>query len=83
LAGIDLKAFARVGAQLRLAEVRSEIAAILKTFPELARATGARQTSSPAGAPKAKKRRRLSAAARKAISDAQKKRWAAQKAKKS
>ena len=77
-----MKAFARVGAQLRLEEVRSEIAALLRTFPDLARGAGARQTSPAAGAPKARKRRNLSAAARKAISDAQKKRWAAQKAKK-
>ncbi len=76
-----MKAFARVGAQLRLEELRSEIAAILRTFPDLAD-VGARQASSPARAPKARKRRKLSAAARKAISDAQKQRWAAQKAKK-
>ena len=77
-----MKAFARIGAQLRLEEVRSEIAAILRTFPDLARGAGARPASSAARAPKARKRRKLSAAARKAISDAQKKRWAAQKAKK-
>jgi hypothetical protein len=82
LAGVDLRAFARVGAQLRLEEVRSEIAAILRTFPDLAKSTGARHASSTARAPKARKRRKLSAAARKAISDAQKKRWAAQRAKK-
>lgn len=82
MAGVDLKALARVGAQLRLEEVRLEIAAILRTFPELARGAGARKAASPAKAAKARKRRKLSAAARKAISDAQKKRWAAQRAKK-
>ena len=77
-----MKAFARVGAQLRLEEVRSEIAAILRTFPDLARGAGTRRVSSAARTPKARKRRKLSAAARKAIGEAQKKRWAAQKAKK-
>jgi hypothetical protein len=65
-----------------LEEVRSEIAALLRTFPDLARSAGARRAkSSAAKAPKTRKRRKLSAAARKAISDAQKKRWAAQRAK--
>ena len=85
--------WARLGAASRLRELDEERRAILKAFPGLtsgsgparrgvtARAVGV--ASGSASAPVARKRRKMSAAARKRISDAQKKRWAAQKAGKS
>ena len=85
----DILKWARLGAASRLRELDEERHAILKAFPGLtsgsgrarrgvtARAVGARSGN---GAPVARKRRKMSAAARKRISDAQKKRWAAQKA---
>ena len=72
------------------AELDDERAAIIKAFPELnaapARATRARtvrpnvKESDEGSRPARRTRRKMSAAARKRISDAQKKRWAAQKA---
>jgi hypothetical protein len=87
-----LREYARIGAAARLTELRAEIAAIAKAFPHLAGARARRP-----GRPKAQRaaalakpmdpapkrqRRKMSAAGRKAISDAQKKRWAAPKARK-
>jgi hypothetical protein len=66
----QLQEFARIGAAARIKELQAEIASIRRDFPAL---------TAP-GAPK-KRRRKMSAAARKKISEAQKKRWAAQKAK--
>jgi hypothetical protein len=87
---VDILKWAHLGAASRLRELDEERSAILKTFPGLtsgsgparrgvtARAVGA--GSGSVSAPVARKRRKMSAAARKRISDAQKKRWAAQKA---
>ena len=61
----------------RLTQVRSLLAGIGKTP---AKVTGRKTKSAPAK--KAKKRRVLSPEARKRIADAQRRRWAAQKAKK-
>jgi hypothetical protein len=82
-----------MGATARIGELQAEIAAIHRIFPDLANSATAhkrpgrlRAVASPALAklmdpvPK-RRRRKLSAAARKAISDAQKRRWAALKAK--
>jgi hypothetical protein len=81
---------ARKGADHRHRELEAEIASLVKHFPHLGksregrgpegrRAAAAAEVSFPR-APR--KRRRLSAAARKKISDAQKARWAKQKEKK-
>jgi hypothetical protein len=83
---------ARKGAQHRYEELRAEIAALVKHFPHLAaekggqlsRAADAAVTSGRkvvgANAGEApKKKRKMSAKARKAISQAQKARWAKQK----
>jgi hypothetical protein len=78
---------ARKGAEHRYEELKAEIAALLKNFPHLAgrgvsRGNNALSKSGKAAMAKQapRKRRKMSAKARKAISDAQKKRWAAQKA---
>jgi hypothetical protein len=80
---------ARKGAEHRLQELRLEIAALIRHFPHLGGRTRSFRrpqidlSSEPAATidwkPR-KKRRRMSAAARKKIGDAQRKRWAKQKA---
>lgn len=86
----DILKWAHLGAAARLRELDEERAAIFKAFPKLnsatARATRARtvrpnaKESDDGSRPARRTRRKMSAAARKRISDAQKKRWAAQKA---
>jgi hypothetical protein len=89
-----LHEYARIGATARILELKAEIAEIQRIFPDLGHVATAHKNpgqlkavASPALAklmdpgPK-RRRRKLSAAARKAISDAQKRRWAALKAKK-
>jgi hypothetical protein len=73
---------ARKGAEYRLRELKAEIASLKKVFPHLSFGSGV----SPAmpdsvEEPKLRPRRRMSAAARKKISEAQKKRWAAARVK--
>jgi hypothetical protein len=86
---------ARKGAEHRYQELKAELTRLVRDFPDLARRTGGavtRGAATPArrgpralatadigGQPK-RTRRKLSAKARKAISEAQKKRWAAQRA---
>ena len=72
-------ALARKGAEHKYRELKAELASLVKIFPHLRFGSAV----SPAipdpveeAAPK-RSRRRMSAAARKKISDAQKKRWAA------
>lgn len=85
----DMLKWARLGAASRLRELDEERSAILKAFPGLRSASGparrgvtakAADAASGSAAPIVRKRRKMSAAARKRISDAQRKRWAAQKA---
>jgi hypothetical protein len=76
----DMRALAGIGAKVRIAELEAEIAALRKEFP------GTRATRTVAGndagepKPAGRKRRKMSAKARAAISAAQKARWAKQKA---
>jgi hypothetical protein len=80
----DLRAYALRGAEQRLLEVAEEAARIFATFPELrgrGRGFDAVGRGGPGQAPSAsaqlpRRRRKMSAAARKRISRAQKKRWA-------
>lgn len=75
----SLLAYARAGAQARLAEIKQELAAMLKMFPELGRAGGGGVPGGgvPNPFPKAKrKRRKLTAAQRKAIGLRMKRYWA-------
>ena len=80
-----------MGAEARLLQISEEAAAIYRAFPELRRGGGAgiargrgrgRGRAKAAGAESGgetaqpRRKRRLSAAARKRISDAQKRRWA-------
>jgi len=75
---------ARKGAEARLQELRGEIAALVKEFPQLAEQAGT-AIGTAVGRAEARVRRRvrrgrsLSAAARKAVSDRMKKYWAARR----
>src|SRR5262249_36946109 len=85
---------ARKGAEHKYQELKAELAQLIKNFPDLADAkrTVSRGAAAISRTGRAavvavggeeylpKPRRKMSAKARKAISDAQKKRWAAQKA---
>jgi len=86
---------ARKGAEHRYQELKAEVAQLVKNFPHLAARAGGMATRGAAAVSRRGKaiiaaagegllpkpaRRTMSAKARKAISDAQKKRWAAQKA---
>jgi hypothetical protein len=74
---------ARTGATHRLRELTAEIAQLVKVFPHL-RYGSAVSPAMPDAVeePKTPRRRTMSAAARKKISEAQKARWAKQKLKK-
>lgn len=85
----DVRKWAVIGAEQRLLQISEEAAAIYRAFPELRRGGRGRGAAGRRSAPAAdadasaapvRKRRRLSAAARKRISDAQKRRWAKQRA---
>src|SRR5204863_9902954 len=79
----ELQRLARLGAEARLKELRSEEAAIRRAFPHVFGARGPRRAAAePAAAAPAgrrRKRSRMSAAARKAVSERMKKYWAAQR----
>jgi hypothetical protein len=77
-----IQKLARIGAAYRLKELKAEIASLLKVFPHL-RYGSAVSPSMPDNVEERRPRRKLSAAARKKISDAQKKRWAAARSGKS
>jgi hypothetical protein len=82
----DLKSLAKVGAQARLNELVAERDALLKMFPELKeRGRRGRKPANTAPEPAAKparKRKGMSAAARKAVGERMKAYWAAKRAEK-
>lgn len=71
---MDIREYARIGAEARLTQLQKEERDIYAQFP------GLRNGRAAASMPAPRQRRKMSAAARKKISDAQKKRWAAQRA---
>ena len=71
---VNIRTLARLGAETRLAEIKREESAILRTFPEL-RARMAEIARSP-GTIVLKKRRPMSAAERKSVSERMKRYWA-------
>jgi hypothetical protein len=81
VAKFDVREWALKGAEQRLVEIADEARAIFTAFPEL-RDDGRGFDSVRAQAPEAPgpRGRAISAAARKRISDAQKARWAKQRA---
>lgn len=77
LSSQQLQQLARLGAPARIQELEAEIAAIRQAFPQAGGDGG--HVPIPFKRARGRKRRKMSAAARKKISDAQKKRWAAQR----
>jgi hypothetical protein len=78
----QLFALARLGAEARIAELQAEIEAIQRTFGIAGGGRRGRKTGRAAGARMVKPRRRtMSPEARKKISEAAKRRWAAYRAK--
>jgi hypothetical protein len=79
----ELRRLARVGAGTRLIELQSEIEAIYRTFPDLRlkKTASADSTVAANGTGKRRRRKRMSADARKAIGARMKKYWAARRAK--
>lgn len=73
--------YARLGAEAKVRELKAQIAEILAVFPDIA-ATESHSRGKPTAVstPTRRKRKPMSAAARKAIGDAQRRRWAKQKA---
>jgi hypothetical protein len=76
----DLYRLARIGAVARLQELEAEATAIRHAFPGLKKAQAIGPTSpEPVAKPKAKKRKKMSAEARKAIGDRMKAYWSAKR----
>jgi len=82
----DVRQWALIGAAARLRDLVEEQAGIFSAFPELrrsgrrTRAVDASESTSGASPVRRRRRRKLTAEARKRISDAQKRRWAKQRA---
>jgi len=87
---VDMRAWALIGAEQRLVQLAEEAAAIHRAFPELRRrgrgpgrpaASDSAEPAAGAGTgTRRRRRRKMSADARRRISEAQKARWARQKA---
>jgi len=77
----ELLRLARVGAEARLNELRTEEAAILKAFPDLRGRRTQLKSNGIEAAPARQHRRKMSAAARKAVSERMKKYWAGRRKK--
>lgn len=80
----ELQLLARMGAKSRLEELRREEASIRRAFPELFRGRGRQAALDGAsagtrGSGRRRRRGRMSAAARKAVSARMKKYWAARR----
>ena len=78
LSGEQLKALARQGAAQRYQELQAEMAALVATFPELRR--GGRGAAAPAAG--SRRRRTMTAAQRKEVSERMSRYWAARRAEK-
>jgi hypothetical protein len=86
MATSEMRMWAVKGAEQRLVEIAAEAQAIYRAFPELRRRGGAANSGGETAGNKRQGRarggrRKMSAAARKRIGDAQRKRWAEVKAK--
>jgi hypothetical protein len=79
IADTELRSLALVGARARLGALQAEIASLLTTFPELRRA---RAAAAPAAGRKRGRKRPMSAAEKKAVSERMRKYWAERRAKK-
>lgn len=74
--GVDIRALARQGAQARIVEIETEVAALRKAFPELAVLASVNGShAAHADEPPAAKKRTMNAAQRAAVSRRMKKYW--------
>jgi hypothetical protein len=78
LPSIDLKAYARRGAEARIAELTAELNDIYKAFPDL-RSGGASASQVPGGGSRSRKRRGMTAAQKAEVSKRMKAYWAAKR----
>ena len=72
----ELRRLARLGAEARLQELKQEEAVIRRAFPELFRPGGKARDGGANSAPARRRRSRMSAAARRAVSERMTKYWA-------
>jgi hypothetical protein len=80
IADSELRSFALVGARARLGALQAELASLLATFPEL---RGAKASLGETPVPRGKKpgrKRPMSAAEKKAVSERMRKYWAERRA---
>jgi hypothetical protein len=75
LAKFDLKEYARLGAEARVAALSAELAEIYRAFPGL-RSRGRASATSDGGASSRRHRKPMTAAQKKAVSVRMKKYWA-------
>lgn len=81
IADSELRIFALVGARARLAALQAEVASLLATFPELRGGKGAASSAgSQTPGQKPGRKRPMSAAEKKAVSDRMRKYWADRRA---
>ena len=83
IADSELRSFALVGARARLGALQAEVASLLATFPELRGARGAKAAATDGSLPARKKsgrKRPMSAAEKKAVSERMRKYWADRRA---
>lgn len=85
MAKLDLKEYARLGAQARVDQLHAELTEIYRAFPGL-RARGGRTAAVPAGAaarataaPRKRKKRTMTAAQKREVSQRMKRYWAARR----
>ena len=78
----DLKAYARRGAEARVAELTAELNEIYKAFPDLRRGLARSFVSTTDAGGRRRKRKPMSAAQKAAVSKRMRKYWAARRAKK-
>jgi hypothetical protein len=72
LAKVDLKEYARRGAEARIAELRAELAEIYRAFPGLRRGGGTAAADDAAAGGGGRRRRRKGTRKRRGMSEAQK-----------
>ena len=70
-----LREFALVGARAKFAALQAELASLVATFPELARTRGAKAVAAAPGGKRGRKKP-MTAAERKAVSERMRKYWA-------
>ena len=79
---LDLKAYARRGAEARITELNAELSDIFRAFPDLERRRSTASATTAGAGGQRRRRKPMSAAQRKAVGQRMKAYWAARKAKK-